>query len=186
MSITQTKTKFMHRTLYTAMLAIVCFASCEISVHTNTGSDSSIHVVKQSMQTGLKTTANGLSFEDHHLVNDKNEELVLTQFQAGNVVAVVVTGVDHFTEENNRVYPGISITVTDTANNIIMDTGNLFSQNTAGFTKEEAAILRATLTIGAPITVGDYTLHAKFWDTKGKGEILSELAFSVVGADEYD
>ena len=172
----------MYRLLFIPVIA--CLTSCELSVKMNT--PGTAQSVKENMQTGLKTSANGLSFEDHYLINDKNEQLVLTQFQPGNVIAIVLTGVKNFTIVEQRAYPGLSLTVTDTSGNTVMQTGNLFENYTDGFSEKDAQTLRASLTIGAPLKEGDYKLEAKFWDTKGKGVIISKLDFSVVSENEYD
>ena len=103
-----------------------------------------------------------------------------------SVIAVVVTGIKKFTLVSERAYPGVSFTVKDTSGNTVMQTGNLFENYSNGFSEMDAQTLRASLTIGAPLKDGNYTLEAKFWDTKGKGVITSTLDFSVIPADDYD
>lgn len=176
--------KTIHRLLF--ILITACFTSCqEVSV-SNNAVKKAAHSVKKNLQTGLKTSAEGLSFEDHYLVNDKNEELVLTDFQRGNIIVVVLTGVRNFTVVNERVYPGVSLTVTDTTGKVVMETGDLFNSYADGFSEKDASTLRASLTIGSPLTEGNYRLNARFWDTKGKGLINSTLDFAVVPGDQYD
>jgi len=174
----------MYRLLFILLAASI--ASCNISVSGEVNTPGNSKAVKEDLQTGLRTSANGLSFTDHYLVNDKDEALVITQFQPGNKISIVLTGVQNFKLDNGHAFPGLSLTVTDASGKKVMETGNLFESYTDGFTEKDAATLRASLTIGPPLEQGDYQLNAKFWDTKSENSINSTLKFSVITAEDYD
>lgn len=174
----------MYRLLF--ILLVISLASCDVSVSGKVNTPGNSKAVKEDLQTGLRTSANGLSFEEHYLVNDKDEELVITQFQPGNKISIVLTGVKNFKLDKDRAYPGLSLKVTDMNGKAFLETGNLFESYADGFTEKDAATLRASLTIGPPLEQGDYQLNAKFWDTKSESVINSTLKFSVISAEEYD
>lgn len=134
--------------------------------------------VKKDLGTGLTTSYNGFSVEDVYMVlNDETVKMNSNEAPLGSRIQVVVTGVENFTEENGKVFPGCTIILTDAQGKELLNLPDAFSDAAAGLNKEEATTLRATVTTGDPMQKGaTYHLQCRFFDKKnGENKILTDV-----------
>jgi hypothetical protein len=118
--------------------------------------------VKKDLTTGLSVTYNGFSIDDVSLVNAQNERMSNNEIAVGQSVAIVVDGIENYTEQDGKVFPILDITVTDKNGAVVLDGKDILGHERLeknGFTPEYGANLRGTITVGAPMTAGE-TYHA--------------------------
>jgi len=82
--------------------------------------------------------------------------------------------------KDGKVFPGLSMEVTDATGNYVLNEADLFGTSLEGYSAEEASVLRGTVTVGTPMQSGE-TYHCKIrvFDKNGDAEIMSELDFKV-------
>ncbi|MFN9865378.1 MAG: hypothetical protein ACK55U_18430, partial [Bacteroidota bacterium] len=89
-------------------------------------------------------------------------------------------GIANYQAKDDKVFPGLSLSVTDSQGNAVINEADLFSTS-EGYSAEDASVLRATVTVGSPMQSGQ-TYHCKvrvFDKQKAESEIVSELDFTV-------
>jgi hypothetical protein len=153
--------------IITSIFVLLLFTSCNFSKG-----------VKKDLRTGLSTSYNGFSVEDVYMVmNDETVKMNNNTVALGSRIQVVVTGVENFTEENGKVFPGCTIVLTDTQGKELLNLPDAFSDAAAGLNREEATTLRATVTTGDPMQKGaTYHLQCRFFDKKnGENKILTDV-----------
>ncbi len=133
---------------------------------------------KIDMTTGLSASYNGFSLEDIYLATGENDTRISSnKVTLNSKISILATGVDRFTETNGMVFPGCTIILTDTSGKEILHIDDAFSNMKQGTSKETARLLRAVLTTGAPMLVGEtYHLQTRFFD---KGNKDSEIVAGV-------
>jgi hypothetical protein len=136
--------------------------------------------VKTDLLTGLKTTNNGLSYENVYLSTDE-ARLANNEFNSGKKIHMNFEGVQGFTLKDEKVNLGASIVVTETNGNKIIDFPDLFeTYTTQGASPEEVSSIDLSITLMEKYTVGSkYKWSAKIWDKNGKGFITGEVEFVV-------
>lgn len=136
--------------------------------------------VKTDLITGLKTTNNGLSYENVYLATDE-ARLSNNEFSSGKKIHMNFEGVQGFALKDEKVNLGASIVVTDASGNKVIDFPDLFeSYTTQGANPEEVSFIDLSITIMEKYTVGSkYKWSAKIWDKNGKGVITGEVEFVV-------
>jgi len=138
--------------------------------------------IKKDLSTGLTATYNGLTLSEIHLVvgdqKANNNKVVL-----GKKVIVVANGVDYFTVENGKVFPGCSIVLTDKKGKELLNLPDAFGHLNDGTSANEASTLQAELTTGEPMLVEEkYLLKVRFFDKRNKeNEIKAEVTLEVIG-----
>jgi len=136
---------------------------------------------KKDFATGMKTTYDGLSFDEIYLLNENKEKVTKTEFKLESKVLFDVVGIKGYKSENGKVHVGISVDVADESGKIIINLGDLLADKAEGYNEKDASELTASLTVGKPMEVGKkYFVKARFWDKKGKGEIKSEVEITLV------
>jgi len=121
--------------------------------------------VKKDFTTGLTSSYNGLSVDDIYLADDKGKKMINNQIILGSELIVVASGVDNYKLLNGKAYPGCTIILTDKNSNEILNIPDAFSSLSSGVKASEAAELKATLTTGDPMQVGEtYQLYVHFFD----------------------
>lgn len=132
--------------------------------------------IKKDLSTGLTSVNNGLSAEDIYLTVDGNK-LSSNVIALGKQVVLIADGVDYYQVTDGKVYPGCRIILTDKAGKEILNLPDAFAEQTTGLEKAKAAVLRATLTTGSPMQVGEtYHLNVRFFDkNKKESEIVSDV-----------
>lgn len=132
--------------------------------------------VKKDLKTGLFTTYNGFDLDDIYLIDEKGNRLNNNQIVLGSKMEVVASGVENYTEKDGKVFPGCTILLTDKAGKEILNLPNAFAE-LEGTTADEANLLKASLTTGDPMVVGEtYHLYVRFFDSnKKESEIVAKV-----------
>ena len=136
--------------------------------------------VKKDFKTGITVTNDGLSYEDYYLaVGD--QRLGTSEVSMGDKVYLNFTGVDGFTEENGKVFPGAAMVVTDRDGKEVLHEDDLFSAYSKdGVDKADAKVMSVSVVVGDPMISGEsYNWKVRFWDKKHAGEIRAELDLKV-------
>jgi hypothetical protein len=136
---------------------------------------------KTDLKTGLQYSYYGLSLEEVYFVGPENTPLTSNDVAYGSVVALVAQGIGNFQVENNRVFPGLSLSVTGEDGSLILNEPDLLTES-EGFSPEDASIMRGSLTIGEPMEAGNtYKMKVIIWDKKKpQNKIESEVPIHVV------
>jgi hypothetical protein len=138
--------------------------------------------VKKDLISGLKTTGDGLSYDDVYLTVN-NERTSGNSFSYGDMVYLVFSDVKGFTKENNNVFPLMEIVVTSLSGDTLLHAGDLYSEYTEGMNYSPLE-LTADVTVASPVrSGGEYLLNVSIRDRKGTGSLNSKFRFSVEGND---
>lgn len=131
--------------------------------------------VKKDLSTGLTTSYNGFSVEDVYLAEGEEANKVLTNsLTLGSKILIVVTGVGNYTVKDGKVFPGCTIILKDSAGKEILNLPDAFADQKEGQPAKEASTLKATLTTGDPMVVGQtYHFSAVFFDKLNKESTIT-------------
>ncbi|MBX9784130.1 MAG: hypothetical protein K2X48_12645 [Chitinophagaceae bacterium] len=149
------------------IMTILFFTSCNFSKG-----------VKKDLNTGLTTSYNGFAVEDVYLTEgEEGKKISSNQIALGSLINVQLTGVENYVEANGKVFPGCTIILTDKAGKELLNIPDAFSSMGDGVKKEEGNNLRAKLTTGDPMVVGEtYHLKCRFYDKKNTdSEIITNV-----------
>lgn len=139
--------------------------------------------VKKDFISGVFTKGDGLSCEDVYLsVNE--EKTQQSAFIYGQKFKMNFNDISGFKKENDNVFPGMEMIVTDNEGDTVLHSNDLYSGYTEGLNLSPL-LLTATVTPASPINSGGkYTLYVNIWDKKDKGSFTGEFDFEVV-SNEY-
>jgi hypothetical protein len=136
--------------------------------------------VKTDLMTGLKTSNNGLSYQDAQLSVD-NVKLTSNEFLLGKKVHMYFSGTEGFVLKDGKINLGASLFVTDASGNKLEDNSDLFEAYTVqGVAPEDVKSVDLSIPVNEKYKVGGkYTWKSKIWDKNGKGIITGEVEFVV-------
>jgi hypothetical protein len=137
---------------------------------------------KKDPNTNLSVAHKGLSYGTYVLSVNK-EPLQKAAIKLGEKVSLQFFDVTGFKVEGGRVYPGMSLTVTnDQGEEVSSNTDLLAYTSREGLTPIDAQTLSATFALAAPQIVAGkkYILHIRIWDKKAAGELTATLPFEVL------
>lgn len=130
-------------------IVLACIVSaCNFSKGTN-----------KDLATGMNLSYNGFRVGKASLVNGQNQVTSSNVVSMGEKVAIVVEDIENYEQENGHVFPKLDLIVTDKNGGVALE-GNDIVGNDDGYTPEDAAIMRGTVTVGDPMRPGE-TYHAK-------------------------
>ena len=152
-------------------LQFVLLAGCNFSVGT-----------KADLMTGLSSSWNGLSAETIYFVDQEDQSITNKQVSWNTECSFVFEGISNYTVKDGNVYPGLTMTVTDKSGAEIVMFDDMLSSYTEGVSPTDAGVLRASLTVGDPMKVGEaYTVTARVFDkNNAEAEIVSKITVTVV------
>lgn len=136
---------------------------------------------KTDLKTGLQYSYYGLSLDEVYFVGPESTPLTNNKVVYGSEVALVAQGIGNFQEENNLVFPGLSLAVTGDDGTLVLSEPDLLAES-EGFSPEDASIIRGSLLIGEPMKAGNtYKMKVVIWDKKKpQNKIESEVPIQVV------
>lgn len=154
--------------LLTACCALVLTA-CTFSAGTNT-----------DLSTGLSYSYHGFAVEKVVLVDAENTVKSDNDVTLNSKVAIAVEGLTNYSLKDEKAFPGLMLLVTDKQGNPVIDEADLFA-GTEGYSAEDAAFLRGTVTIGDPMKSGEtYHVKVRVWDkNKTDNELTAEVDLQV-------
>jgi len=135
--------------------------------------------VNKDLITGLKVSNSGLSYKEANLVVD-NAKVTSSEFKLGDVVYLEVNGIEGYVEKDGKVFIGASLVITDPKGNKIMDYADLFAETAAeGVSPKDAPVITLHFPTDSLMLGAKCLWKSKIWDKSGKGEINTELEFTV-------
>jgi len=149
-----------------AALALFMISSCNFSKG-----------VKKDLNTGLTASYNGAALEDIYLADSSENKLSSNKIKLGDKVMVLAKGVENFTIEDGKVFPGCHILVTDKNNKELLNLPDAFANLDKGMAAEDAKNMKGILYTGEPMAIGEsYHLKVRFFDKKNTAtEILANV-----------
>jgi len=143
------------------ILALFLFLGCTSGTSTN-------------LNTGQQTKNVGLSFDETYLsVNDT--KLNTNEVTLGDIVKLNFIGLTGFNEVDGKIYPGMSMDVTDSNGGSILSLPNMTSDYSLNGTNPNTIFekISLSLTTGLPMEVGQtYQVKIAMWDTKAASSYL--------------
>lgn len=131
-------------------------------------------------EIGIDVNNSGLKSQNVYLSKDGTvmKDNVVSYFET---VYFNLTGVEGFTVQNGRVYPGAGMVLLDQSGNIMMEYSDLFqAYDTEGVSPEDSRFLNLSLKIGDPMKPGqEYFWQIRVWDKKGGGQIEGKVKILV-------
>lgn len=160
---------------------LLLLTNCGGSSDKNSGfSFSASTGVKMDLSTGTKTSYSGFSVEEIYIVDAEDTQLGSNEIPLNTKFSIVYQGVENYTLKDGKVFPGLSMQVTDAAGNFILNEADLFSNSADGYTAEDASVLRGSVTVATPMQAGEtYHCKVRVFDKNSEAEIVSELDFTV-------
>lgn len=132
--------------------------------------------VKKDLNTGLTSTYNGFAVDDIYLTDDKGNKLSSNAVTLGSELIVVASGVENYTLESGKAYPGCTIILTDKNKKEILNLPDAFADIKDGLAPDQATELKATLTTGDPMQAGEtYQLYVHFYDKKNTASFITSV-----------
>lgn len=116
----------------------------------------------------------GFSFLNLYLVSEK-KVVMKNEFKSGETIYLYVTNLKGFNLKNNKVYPGWSITFTDSKGNVVIKNDDVFANQSEGFDLKNGDTFHMNVNTGNPIKSGEtYTWKSILWDKNGKAKLTTE------------
>ena len=141
------------------------------------------HAVAVNVKTlGQKIEKNGLLCpEIYHVVDGKKTET--TDIILDKVLKIYFSNTKGLTEENGKVYPGLSIEVLSPENEQVLYSENaLVNFSEKGLPVAFSKKISATIGVASPMKVGKtYTVKTRLWDIKGAGEVIYTTKVAITG-----
>jgi hypothetical protein len=131
-------------------------------------------------ETELQTVFNDLSVENVYIVDTDDKRVSDREVSVNTKFSIVYEGVKNYVVKEDRAFPNLSIHVTDSDQNPIVSAVDLLASYIDGLSEADASILRATVTVGAPMKDGDYHCTVTILDKNNrKASIISTWVFKV-------
>ncbi|MBX2946329.1 MAG: hypothetical protein KF725_10890 [Cyclobacteriaceae bacterium] len=161
----------MKKTLLILSVITLVVTSCNFSAGT-----------KADLVSGLSSTWNGLSAETIYFVDQEDQSITNKQVSWNTECSFVFEGISNYTLKDGNAFPGITLTVTDPSGAEVVAFDDMLASYTEGVSPTDAGVLRATLTVGDPMKVGEtYTVTARVFDKQNaEAEIVSKVSVKVV------
>lgn len=137
--------------------------------------------VDSNSSTRLRITNFRLSYHEMYLASD-GKRLNTFRCSPAENVRLIITGLTGFEATGNRIYPGISVKVTDQQGRILVNTPDLFTES--GSKGLPADSISHRIEIHMPVDSSfiqgcNYLCRIRIWDKSGRGELIAEHSFSL-------
>lgn len=130
--------------------------------------------------TELQTGFQGLGVEKVFIVDGNDKRISNSGLALNTKFSIVYEGVKNYTLKNGKVFPGLSINVSDNNGTTVIQEADLLAHYTDGLSEEDASVLRATITVGDPMKAGKYICSVQVVDKNNiNSTILSTWGFEV-------
>jgi hypothetical protein len=129
--------------------------------------------VKKDLVSGLSVNYNGFRLDESYLVGPDDQAVDPGEVPMNSDVSIVIQGIENYELKDGKAYPGLSLKVTDGRGNAVINESDLFSSG-EGYSPEDAAILRGTVTVGTPMKSGEtYHVLMQVWDKNKKENVIN-------------
>ena len=181
-------------TMITTSLALattVILASCSGSASSGTTSepvvsDNSTIIsndqasARLDQDTELSTGIQGFSVEKIYLIDGQDHKISSSEVALNSQFSIVYEGVKNYSLKDGKAFPNLSIQVIDNDQKTVVSETDLLASYTEGLSEADAAVLRATITVGDPMKAGKYICSVQVVDKNNTDSaILSTWEFEV-------
>jgi hypothetical protein len=119
---------------------------------------------KKDFGTGLSYSYNGFTVDQVLLAGPDNLAMSDNEVVLNSEIAIVAQGLANYQMKDDKVFPGLMLSVTDKAGTEVLGAKDLFS-DTEGYSAVDASVLRGTVTVGDPMKTGEtYHVKMRIWD----------------------
>ncbi|HBH84849.1 MAG: hypothetical protein A2X05_17930 [Bacteroidetes bacterium GWE2_41_25] len=155
-----------------AILLLALMSGCQFSKSVN-----------KDLLSGLLTKGDGISCDEVYLtIGDK--KINRNTFVYGETFVVNFNKIEGFNNENESVFPDMSLLVLSMEGDTMLFAEDLYSNYPDGI-KLDPLLLTSEVTVAAPMRSGrEYKLNVGISDKKGDGAFSAGLAFKVVSSDK--
>ncbi|AFH50827.1 Hypothetical protein IALB_3124 [Ignavibacterium album JCM 16511] len=134
--------------------------------------------VHKDLITGLSTEGDGLSCEEVTILSG-GKTIQRKSFIFGEEITFNFSNIEGFKEEDGKIFPGMSIVISDKNNDTIIKSDDAYQKYSEGISLMPV-ILKSDLTLARPIHSGNsYSLFINIWDKKDDGKFSAEMNFEV-------
>lgn len=155
------------KNLFFALLLILLTFACDTR--------KSFH---KDLITGLSTSGDGLSCEEVTILSG-DQTIQRSSFIFGEEITIQFRNIDGFKEENGKIFPAMSIVISDKNKNVVLKEDDAYKDYPEGISLKPVT-LRSELTLARPIHSGNnYNLLINIRDKKGDGKLSAEMDFEV-------
>lgn len=129
--------------------------------------------VKFDNNTELQTGFQGLTVGNVYIVDGKDKKISSSSVALNSTFSIIYEDVKNYTLKDGKAYPGIAILVSDASQNVVISEADLLASYTDGLSKEDAAVLRASITVGDPMKPGQYICSVTVTDKNNRDAAIS-------------
>jgi len=149
------------------LLIMIALPSCQFSKSVN-----------KNLISGLITKGDGISCEEVYLtVNDEKTERNI--FIYGEVFNLNFSDINGFEKENEVVFPGMKIVITNSVGDTVLLEDDLYGEYRSGVNLNPIVLI-SDITVAAPMASNRaYTLFVEIWDKLGNSSFTAQFYFTV-------
>ena len=119
---------------------------------------------KKDFGTGLTFSYKGFRVQRVLLAGPDNKMMDKNEVMLNTQCAIVVSGIGNFGLKNGKVFPGMTLVVTNKKGATVITGADLFAGGD-GYPPESATELRGTITVAQPMVSGEtYQVKMHVWD----------------------
>jgi len=127
----------------------------------------------------LKITGNGFNVGKAFIATDSALQQS-NQLNFNTKYYMVISGIEGFKRQKDKVFPGVRIFITDLANNTILDTGDLLANDKEGMDTADAREIAPNIFTADPMRHDAfYVFNVEIWDKKGKARMHATYTFGL-------
>lgn len=135
--------------------------------------------VKEDLSNGMSISGVNLTCEDVQPYIGESISKSST-YQYGTPISIKFSDIMGFESVNGRVFPGMKITVTNSAGESVFSMKDMYAEEKNGFPESADLDLTANLTLANPIFSGEeYVITVMIWDKKADGKFTAKYPISV-------
>ncbi|MBX2946864.1 MAG: hypothetical protein KF725_13600 [Cyclobacteriaceae bacterium] len=122
--------------------------------------------------TNLQTIYEGLTVEKIHLVDGNDKKIKGEEVPLNSKFSIVLEGIKNYTLKDGKAYPKLGMILMGDTGPVVGE-DDLLASYSEGMSVEDALVLRATFTVGAPMEVGKtYTCQVSVTDKNNNGTFI--------------
>jgi len=128
--------------------------------------------VKKSDRIAIESS--GVTFDEIYLYSEGNDQVIIdNKIKYNDNIYIIIEGLGGFAETNEMVFPGLSIKASDATGNIVLESGDLFTQYSASGIASPNLAERVSAHFSVPGGQFNNPLHCEMtvWDKKSDSKI---------------
>ena len=130
--------------------------------------------------TELSTGYQVLNFTDVYIVDGNDKRIKGQKVPSGSKFSILYEGVKNYTLKDGKAFPAMALQLSDSGQQIIIGEPDLLASYAGGLSPEEAATLRATITLTDSMQPGNYICSIQITDKNNpEASIITTWSFDV-------